>query len=70
MKAKKCDRCGRFYDITEESYDAYINIGMAKGIFLKESTVIDLCQHCYNEMMTYLKNPNTIVCSTDFEEDD
>lgn len=54
--AKKCDRCGKFYDAYEPINDAsgfrFINSwnGALQGIY-------DLCPDCMEELTKWLTNP-------------
>ncbi len=55
MDAKKCDRCGTFYDVQYGVKDYAINkhVGMAW-------TNVDLCQRCYEDFVAFMKNPDMV----------
>lgn len=57
MKAKKCDRCGEFYELENDCRVSLINQTISG--FPK---TMDLCPDCYEELNRYLTNPNSIVC--------
>ena len=57
MKAKKCDRCGEFYEL-ENDYTVN-SINQTTSDILR---TMDLCPDCYEELNRYLTNPNSIVC--------
>ena len=44
MKAYKCDRCGKYFDL------------LAKTITLEAYDVYEVCPSCFNEVLGYLKN--------------
>ncbi len=54
MDAKKCDRCGEFYD----AYDTK-NYTMRKrnGMFWEN---VDLCPKCYEDFVAFMKNTDMV----------
>lgn len=58
MKAKKCDRCGEFYILESDCSVSFINKTIS-GF----SKTMDLCPDCYEELIRYLTNSNSIVCN-------
>ena len=50
--ARKCDRCGKFYDYYPKGYDIQYNgvqrIYRDRGESLRHSTAYDLCPECMN----------------------
>lgn len=79
MRAIKCDRCGTLYSPSDhiervnrgKIYEKPIKSIYSIDIYLKsmDSDVPydikskELCEACYNSMLYYLNNPNTIVVS-------
>lgn len=53
--AKKCDRCGKFYDIYEPVDNAAGFRFVNKGGRLQET--YDLCPNCMAELIHWLANP-------------
>lgn len=51
MDAKKCDRCGNFYE-TPNAFGKY-NIISTRGCVKK---TLDLCPECYDALASFLKN--------------
>lgn len=58
MKAYKCDRCGRFFEVPTEDGLYYI-VGMTKnGTLVKESetvTIYDICPKCAEDFRRWIK---------------
>lgn len=65
MKAKKCDRCGEFYELVNDSMIQLIDD--RTDLVLRK---IDLCPDCYEELNRYLTNPNSIVCDVNGGNED
>lgn len=57
MKAKKCDRCDEFYELENDYMVCLINQARHGMI-----ATMDICPDCYEELIRYLTNPNSIVC--------
>lgn len=51
MNAKKCDRCGNYYDKDEGNY----NIIKSNGLFVKD---IDLCPECSQKLANWIEENN------------
>ena len=49
MNAKKCDRCDLFYVPTYKGRVFVIN---------KHNFALDLCPKCYNDLLTFMANPD------------
>lgn len=67
MNARKCDRCGKYYDHYKGSLTFQKN-GEANGLSLCDEdfsgTVnrrkyYDLCQACMKELMDFIRNPKS-----------
>ena len=56
MKAKKCDRCGELYELENDYMVTSINQATLSV------RTLDICPDCYEELIRYLTNPNSIVC--------
>lgn len=56
MNAKRCDRCGRFYDKSARKADEYflMRLGARKNI----RTSIDLCGECKKDLKRWLDDGN------------
>lgn len=52
-KARKCDRCGKFYD----EYQADYHVTMKKGAYNCKS--LDLCPDCTNKLIKWLDKLQT-----------
>lgn len=62
MYAKKCDRCGRFYETGNRSN--VIQTGTIEeltGLFM-DAKLFDLCPICMDELDKFLNNPNAFQC--------
>ena len=61
MKARKCDRCGKFYDDykpTEETKNANaLRLMGATHTSAKNSGWYDLCEDCMKDLVTLLDTP-------------
>lgn len=60
MNAKKCDRCGSFYDIRypsaiEELAIAFNATSHAQEVCRKMEENVDLCPSCSNKLFEWLK---------------
>ena len=55
MDAKKCDRCGVFYDVRYGVTDYAIK--KHAGIAWPD---VDLCQRCYGDFVVFMKNPDMV----------
>lgn len=56
-EAKKCDRCGNFYDIYEtDNHTAGFRF-VDKRYNLSSQTIYDLCPDCMGELINWLANP-------------
>nr|DAZ19950.1 MAG TPA: Protein of unknown function (DUF983) [Caudoviricetes sp.] len=64
MKAKKCDRCGELYELENDFMVTSINQATSS------SRTLDLCIDCYEELIRYLTNPNSIVCDVNGGNED
>ena len=60
MKAKRCDRCGKFYIENKNKYREKYNGDPVSCIILGTCTnrymSYDLCDECVNELMHFLNN--------------
>lgn len=54
--AKKCDRCGKFYDI-HESNDYAVGIRFVDELGGPLRMVSDLCPDCMAKLINWLTNP-------------
>lgn len=62
MDAKKCDRCGRFYETGNRPNAIQIGtIGGFTGLFL-DAKSFDLCPLCMDELNEFLTDPNAFQC--------
>ena len=62
MDAKKCDRCGRFYETGNRSN--VIQTGTIEeltGLFM-DAKLFDLCPLCMDELDKFLNDPNAFQC--------
>ena len=61
-EAKKCDRCGKFYEPypTGDALGAYNSVRRARtnlfGAIVYEKDQIDLCEQCMCELNEFLNN--------------
>lgn len=60
MNARKCDRCGKFYEVVdkqkEREYGIVRKIKTDMGFKTKtKNRSLDLCEPCYKEFLTYVK---------------
>lgn len=64
--ARKCDRCGKYYDHYDESTNAIRSLRKGEnGEILKQNPEIDLCLDCmveFNQFMT-----KVLVCEDECE---
>lgn len=62
MDAKKCDRCGRYYETGDCPNAIQIGtIGGFTGLFL-DAKLFDLCPLCMDELNKFLNDPNAFQC--------
>lgn len=56
MDAKKCDRCGNFYNTPSvfRKYSILLTVGYSKR-------ALDLCPECYDILASFLKNEQQII---------
>lgn len=57
MNAKKCDRCGKFYEIDERDYTHII---VAKR-YRDDGNCYDVCPDCMKEFKTWFAAPEASV---------
>lgn len=60
MYAKKCDRCGSFY-IPENGNGLSENSDKVYEIYIRSfpfNLQLDLCPECYNDFLTFIKDPD------------
>lgn len=71
MDAKKCDRCGRFYEEYGEFSIADRNLKIKKSSMVRTGTKTekfifekhyDLCPLCMDELNKFLNDPNAFQC--------
>lgn len=60
MNARKCDRCGKFYEVDEKKkereYGVVHKTKTDMGFKTKtKSRSLDLCEPCYKEFLAYVK---------------
>ena len=55
MNAKKCDRCGKFYEGKEEIKPVELFVRDQEKSYRKLSS-IDLCPTCREDLLRWLKN--------------
>ncbi len=64
MNARKCDRCGQFYDLYD-GRKVFSGRGYANGLMLineasngdyDRQKLYDLCPGCMEELMAFIKN--------------
>jgi hypothetical protein len=50
--ATKCDRCGRYFDYSEDKADAFafMRYNRVKNLYYTESEEIDLCPKCVKSL--------------------
>ena len=58
MDAKKCDRCGKFYEIYNQTYGAHklSYTDTEKGKFVSSVETMDLCLDCTDALARFLYN--------------
>lgn len=59
MDAKKCDRCGRFYEESNSTYEVskpLYTTALDGGRFVYARKKIDLCQDCADALVRFLYN--------------
>lgn len=77
MDAKKCDRCGRFYEEYGEFSIADRNLKIKKSSMVRTGTKTekfifekhyDLCPLCMDELNKFLNDPNAFQCLGNYDE--
>lgn len=67
MDAKKCDRCGGFYNVIPGTKDYYIN----KRFELSSWKKLDLCPVCNNDLSMFMELTDMVpvYCKSKEEEE-
>lgn len=65
MRAKKCDRCGEFYEL---NCDNDIVVCVNDKSWPAKSKTYDLCPKCLEHLNKYLFDKESIVCNVYIDE--
>lgn len=57
MNAKRCDRCGKFYQASKEK-SKYILMNNDPTKAYKRISQVDLCENCLKALERWMKNDN------------
>lgn len=64
--ARKCDRCGKYYDYYYEGSNAIRALSKdEKGTIIREECTIDLCQDCMVEFNLFMTK--VLICEDECE---
>lgn len=68
MNAKKCDRCGSYYEPTNEGNNALKIFNIFSLVGMKITR--DICPDCMDDLQKWLKQEATILCKYEEEKHD